>query len=423
MTAAQWTVTKVRRGLGQSTAAWDELNKRHFSSHPMLSSIFINAALEHFDNGQVHLCVLEGPLGPEAICLLTPRSAGVWTSFLPSQAQIGPTLIRQPELMAELMKCLPGVVTEIDFLCQDPAFSNFPEVVSMGSNVVDHALTMCVRMDHGFEAYWQSRSKRLVGNIARYGRRVVADGISTSLTCITRKEDMAEAVQRYATLESLGWKGKNGTALGVDNEQGVFYSEVMTQFAASDNALVFELRFNGQLVASRLMVCCGVMVVILKTAFDETFTKYAPGRLLLRDVLRELALRKPGLAVEFYTDATTDQLSWATDQRWIRHVAIYRSDAAKICPDGAQILVLTGAVRKLKYSGIRTNCQTTSGRPFHRENRAIFRLVQTGMAIWWTPFLTATQGFNFMCFAITGMRLLLCLSWLKPAALELASDR
>lgn len=329
MTATTWSVTKLRGNLGPHTAAWDELNQRHFSSHPMLDSIFANAALAYFDNGAVYLCVLDKGAGPEAMCLLTPRSAGIWASFLPSQAQIGPTLMRGPELMAELMKALPGFVTEIDFLCQDPGFSDFPEIVTLGSNYVDHALTIRVQMDNGFEAYWQSRSKTLRRNIERYEQRLAADGFSSSLACLTAAEEMGAAVQRYAALESMGWKGTNGTALGVDNEQGAFYSRVMAQFANQGHAMVFELRFNGQLVASRLMVCCGSMVVLLKTAFDESYAKYAPGRLLLHDMLRELAQRRPRLAVEFYTDAPPDLLTWATDQRWIRHVAIARSDAAR----------------------------------------------------------------------------------------------
>ena len=32
----------------------------------------------------------------------------------------------------------------------------------------------------------------------------------------------------------------------------------------------------------------------------------------------------PGGVLEFYTDANPDQLSWATDSRWIQHCTVYR---------------------------------------------------------------------------------------------------
>jgi len=63
---------------------------------------------------------------------------------------------------------------------------------------------------------------------------------------------------------------------------------------------------------------------MLKTAFQEQFERYAPGRILLLRTLEDLFTRAPGGCVEFYTNAEADLLAWSTSQRWINHVSVYR---------------------------------------------------------------------------------------------------
>jgi hypothetical protein len=66
------------------------------------------------------------------------------------------------------------------------------------------------------------------------------------------------------------------------------------------------------------------MTVILKTAYDESIARFAPGRLLLHEVLNHAFQEKRNKRVEFYTNATQDQLAWATGQRVISHVTCFR---------------------------------------------------------------------------------------------------
>ena len=50
------------------------------------------------------------------------------------------------------------------------------------------------------------------------------------------------------------------------------------------------------------------MALILKTTYDETLQAYAPGRLLLHEVIRRAFVLWPGRSLEFYTNANADQL-------------------------------------------------------------------------------------------------------------------
>lgn len=320
-----WRVTRLAKGLGEHAAAWDALNESLFNNHPMLESRFVDCLLGHFGDGSEHLCVLTSNGVTQAMCLLKPGKLGIWSTFLPSQAQVGPALIPNPDTLTDLIPSLPGKAIRLDILCNDPEFGDLS-----GGNVAtatpqNHALTMNIRLDGSCESYWAARSKKLTQNMGRYERRLAADHITRKLLCITDADGIAPAVARYAALESKGWKAKLGAAIDVQNKQGSFYTELMSRFAATGNAMVFELWLGDQLVASRLVIASADMPIILKNTYDETFDKYAPGRQLLKDVIQSLFASHPGKVIEFYTDANTDNLAWATGQRWIKHVSVYRS--------------------------------------------------------------------------------------------------
>ena len=325
-----WKVYRLRdkTGLGDHAADWDGLNQAGYGGHPMLDSRFISGLLRSFGTGSERLCIRYDQEQVTGMCLLRPMGLGFWSSFLPAQTQVGPTMIADCDVQ-ELIRALPGPAIRIDFLCNDPLLKALPESGARPNLTTDHVLTMGVQMDGGFDAYWSERPKKLAQNIGRYQRRLETCGLPNRFAWIAEPAELGLAVTRYAQLESKGWKGKLGTAISESNAQGDFYNELMTRFGSSGNALVFESWLGGQLVASRMAVVSASMVVMLKTSYDEDFEKYAPGRLLLHYTLGALATLHPGKAVEFYTDANPDQLAWATGQRWVQHRSCFRNAGYK----------------------------------------------------------------------------------------------
>ncbi|MGE5493621.1 MAG: GNAT family N-acetyltransferase, partial [Actinomycetota bacterium] len=233
---------------------------------------------------------------------------------------------------------MPGLVGQIDLLCQDPAFSPAFRCGRIPVRTQRHALTMNVRTEGSFDAYWSERSKNLRATIRTRANRVTKAGLQPRLVCLTGTEQMRDAVGRFAALETSGWKGRAGTALGSDSIQGPFYADIMERFAETGQAFVYEYWLDDRLAASQLAIAAGSMLVLLKTTYNEEFAYYSPGRLLLREVIRDGFERFPGGAVEFYTNADSDQLAWATGQRWIEHVTLYRNPAVEQLMTGVQSL-------------------------------------------------------------------------------------
>jgi len=321
---SSWRLFSLDHELGSHAAAWDALCSARFSEHPLLASGFVEGLLRHFGDGTEVLCVKGKGEVPEAMCILKRQRFGIWQTFLPSQAQIGPLLLNKQEDVTDLIQSLPKPVYRLDLLCCDPNFNDPCQKAS--STLPDrqrHALTMCIALNESFEDYWAKRSRKLVQNLGRYERRLEADGHTSKFRCITDNSEIRSAVRRYADLESKGWKGKLGTALNHESSQGIFYNNLMEQTGSKNQAAVYELWLDEKLVASRLVINSVNMVVTLKTTYDENYTKYAPGRLLLKYVLIHLFQNHQGKIIEFYTDANQDQLTWATGQRWINNFSIY----------------------------------------------------------------------------------------------------
>jgi CelD/BcsL family acetyltransferase involved in cellulose biosynthesis len=314
------------QGLGPHRDAWDGLNQRLMGGHGMLDGLFVDALLRHFgDNGALLACASRSGQ-PVAMLLLNPRTRGlgVWSSFLPSQTQIGPSLMPAGLDLRGLFATLPGYASELDLLCNDPRFGDLRELPARPVQSLPHALTMNVSLKGTFDDYWAQRPRKLIQNMRRYLRRLQSEAGAERLEVITDPGAIAAAVERYAVLESSGWKGREGTAVSSDNPQGRFYAEVMQELATRGEALVYELWQGENLLASRMLLLRGGMAMMLKTAFDEQFERFAPGRILLLRTLEDLFTRAPGSVVEFYTNADTDLLAWSTSQRWINHVSVYR---------------------------------------------------------------------------------------------------
>ncbi len=322
-TGAYWRVHPLGDALGEHAAAWDGLNHRLFRNHPLLDSVFVGGLLRSFGDGRQHLCVLEQDGAAVGMCILQRGRLGIWRSFLPSQAQVGPTLLAGPEALPGLFAALPRSANAIDLLRHDPRYGRLHQDGPLPSEVMRHAVTINIPLVHGFEDYWKRRSKKLRDNLRRYLRRGEASGHVLQYRTVSDPGGMEGAVARYAELEGRGWKGQEGTALGCDPAQLRFYTELLVAHAGKGQAWVYELWAGGSLAASRLVVAQGGLVVALKTTHDEGMRDWAPGRLLMHRLIEDAFARWPGSSLEFYTNATVDQMAWADEQRTIAHVTVY----------------------------------------------------------------------------------------------------
>jgi len=321
-----WRVARLDHRDEPLWARWDAFIARHFNAHAMLDTRFLRSTIEFFGHQELRLCQC-GPDGDErALLILEPRRKGVFGSFSPGQSQIVPLLTvpgRELDIKG-LFAALSPLCMRIDLFNVDPLFAQdaLAPLANVDSNL--YGVTTSVDTTRAFDSYWSTRNKKLRDNIGRYRRRFSEHEGGFEFRVHTGAAELLAALRRYGDLESRGWKGAAGTAIHADNRQGQFYADVLGKYAPGTEAFAFELVVGEHVVASRLAISSGAMLVMLKTTFDESYERFAPGRILLYLALEHIFNLERFHAVEFYTNAQKEQLPWADATREISNVSVYR---------------------------------------------------------------------------------------------------
>jgi hypothetical protein len=331
----KWTLRPIGAWPSAWRTAWSTLCADQHAEHPLLDLDFVDAALAHYPPARGWVAACEEAAGITALAVIDGSARFSAQLHRPEQAPLPFCVIRNDaragERFAALARALPLPRLLLTLPAQDTDFGGLdaPRAGALGGRTVPYGTTIRANLGEGFEAYWAARSKKLRDNIGRYHRRAAKDGHAVRLEHLIAPETMAGAVADYGAIESAGWKGREGTAIHADNAQGRFYIELMQRFAARGRAHAFRLWFGDRIVAARLALTAPDMLVFLKTTYDEQYSQYAAGRLLLHATLEAIATRSPARRVEFYTKANADMLEWASAQRDITHVDLYRSPAAR----------------------------------------------------------------------------------------------
>jgi len=133
------------------------------------------------------------------------------------------------------------------------------------------------------------------------------------------------AVARFYDLEASGWKGTEGTAIKCDPRTLHFYNSVASVAGQQGYFSLDFLELNGKPIAGNLAFnFCG-HYLLAKSAYDESFSRYGPGQLLVHAVLNESSQR--GLhEFDFVGPATWKQSRWASARRTSYRVFIFRKN-------------------------------------------------------------------------------------------------
>lgn len=319
-----WKIHSFNEYPGNLWQDWDRLNALHCESHPMLDSRFVRSLTEHFP-AKIEVLSAHQDGTCTAIILLEKSSSFIKRPYLPSQAQLAlavfPNDIDDFNPFGKARLQLPAL--RLDLIAIDSKYQKGIAALNT-AEVKTRAINIVVDMAGSFEQYWNNRPRNLRKNMSRYINRADKDLNGYELKVVTDKAAMELSVARYGFLESRGWKGKANTALHPGNSQGNFYRDVLEQFASSNHAFIFEIWANNMLMASRLCIGNGDLLIILKTTFDEQFRKHAFGKILLFETLNFIFTNSSARTVDFYTNATKDQLDWSTDSRPMFNISFYK---------------------------------------------------------------------------------------------------
>lgn len=324
----RWRIDRLTNGLGRYAGDWDVLNRQLSGGHPLLDSVFVGNLLAHFGDGSQFICVCHQDDNVVAMCILQRGRLGVWRSFLPPQARVGPTLVTNERFLPSLFAALPGAARAIELLCVDPCCGGKVFGASQRTALSRHAVASSVPLTGTFDAYWARRPENLRRSLGQFATRAIEAVGELALHVLHNPGDVIDGVRRHAELAGPDRQVGGGTSPESQAAQRRFYADLLERHAQLGQSLIYELWAGGRLVASRLVIARGGTVSILSTAVDEERRDWRPGPLQLRRVIEDLYSRCAGMTLEFRTEEAADQLAWAERERTMLRVTGYAGNAS-----------------------------------------------------------------------------------------------
>jgi hypothetical protein len=110
-----------------------------------------------------------------------------------------------------------------------------------------------------------------------------------------------------------------GTAIHPDNAQGRFYRAVLEGFCAAGRGRIERYWFGERVVSMDLCIDNGPLVVVLKTAYDESFGQFSPSSLMRHDEFRRWWSEGQCRRIEFYGKTMEWHTRWTGNERQLYH--------------------------------------------------------------------------------------------------------
>jgi hypothetical protein len=99
---------------------------------------------------------------------------------------------------------------------------------------------------------------------------------------------------------------------------------MLENFCALGRGRIYRYRFGDQVVAMDLCIEAGDRIVILKTAYDESYKSISPSTLMRQDEFRELFQEGRLKRIEFYGKVMEWHSRWTDQNRSLYHLTRYR---------------------------------------------------------------------------------------------------
>jgi len=132
-----------------------------------------------------------------------------------------------------------------------------------------------------------------------------------------------EALKFFYRLEQSGWKGRKGTAIACSREMEQFYDSIVRDAEQFGYLSMYFLDKGNDTVAAHLAFTYGGRYYPVKVAYDENFSEFGPGHLIIARVLEDCVAR--GLTeFDCLGDWTDAKSKWTETVRPHSFCAIYR---------------------------------------------------------------------------------------------------
>jgi CelD/BcsL family acetyltransferase involved in cellulose biosynthesis len=300
--------------------AWADLESRAIEPNAYLSPHFVLPALRHLDP----------ELKPLFIAVYAPGQSGrmlVGFGVFVTRPRTWRAPLRRLSAYRSKMSYLTGLL--VDRACVDPVVSRFLEYIS-GKAVswdciefqhsrLEGALMLAVKRQAAIAritvhlrneyqravlvpeaagpAYFNDTAGgKRIKELRRQRRKLGEQGALSWRLLVGSDADCSSALERFLTLENMGWKGTKGTSLLAQPLGQAFAKELGERFGKAGRLFFTELLLDGVPIASTCNLLAGNMGFAFKIGWNPAYGRFSPGMLNELHLVEEAANLLTGLA-------------------------------------------------------------------------------------------------------------------------------
>ncbi len=132
-----------------------------------------------------------------------------------------------------------------------------------------------------------------------------------------------DVLDRFYALEASGWKGQQRSAILSNPKTRQFYDEIAESAARFGYFSLYMLELNDQLLAGHFALTPASSCYSPKVAYNETFKQFAPGHLIMAEILHDCAMR--GIQRLDITGSNEDwKMKWTNQTRAVSHYFVFK---------------------------------------------------------------------------------------------------
>ncbi len=228
------------------------------------------------------------------------------------------------------------------------------------------ASSLRVPLKSTWKEFEGSMSSGRRSDLRRYRRRAEQLGKVEFEVVHPDPDTLLPHLQELFRIEASGWKGESGSAILASPLNFRFISHYARSAAEIGILRLFFLRIDGRTVAARMAVEHGKRLWDLRVAYDETYSRCAPGVLLTQETLR-YAVASGLEAYEFLGRAEAWERHWPVEEDQYVSIRVYPASAKgqiSLLQDGGRLASRkTARLLKEYLSRVRSSGRARSGQP------------------------------------------------------------
>jgi hypothetical protein len=319
--------------LNQYATQWNRLAELAPQRNPMLSHAWISSFFEHRLNpDESWKCFFaydrERLVGVLPVVIKHVRVFGVKKSVLKTPGDLHTSGVdfvlaagREREVLGSILSELEREFT--DWYCL--RFNNLPDTSNTPAAVAENSYGRYIireyqrkgcyfPMNKSYEKLHSGLGKDLKKKLKSRSRKL-NERFKVEYNIARGSEVSDEYLAQFMELEAAGKKGFGG-AIKLDQSLVSFYKRLVSRLSIMGCVEWYELKADGNPISLSLGIRFGGNLIIFKSCYDEDFSQYAPGNVLIEHIYRHN-----------YSSGDTDEIDYLTDlphhRRWNMDVRNY----------------------------------------------------------------------------------------------------